>query len=321
MRLYFFGLLIFIFSCNTTPKKSADSLVDSTTVNAEPTSSQTLTIIAVGDMMLGTDFPDAKKLPSKNILATLSPILKDADITVGNLEGVLADTTTRSDKCKDKKNCFAFRMPPHYTDYFKAAGFDFLNIANNHMGDFGKDGIVQTMANLDKAGIKYAGLKNICESVILDKDGIKTGFIGIGHSGRDVHINNKKYIKHLVEKVKKDCDVLIVFFHGGAEGKGADSVTRREEVYFKENRGNMYEMAHSCIDAGADLVFGSGPHLTRAMELYKNRLIAYSLGNFATYGKISVTGDFGIAPLLKIKVGYNGKFISAKNYSYTSNFI
>ena len=262
--------------------------------------------------MLGTNYPDTKKFTTKNILATLSGTLRDADLTIGNLEGVLASDTLESKKCKDKKNCYAFRSPVHFTSFFKDAGFDFLSLANNHSGDFGDEGLRQTMRALDNEGIKYAGLKKICEYAILEKKQVKIGIIGVGHGGRHVHINNYKEIESLIRAVKQKADLAFVFFHGGAEGDTALHVTRQKEMFFTENRGNVYEMAHKCIDAGADMVIGSGPHVARAVELYKNKLIAYSLGNFATYGKVSLRGPMGLAPVLKVHLAKNGDFLNGQ---------
>ena len=78
-------------------------------------------------------------------------------------------------------------------------------------------------------------------------------------------------------------------------------VTRQKETFYGENRGNVYEFAHTAIDNGADIVLGHGPHVTRAVEVYKGKFIAYSMGNFNTYGRFSLAGPNGIAPLLDIK--------------------
>ena len=91
-------------------------------------------------------------------------------------------------------------------------------------------------------------------------------------------------------------DIVIVSFHGGAEGNGAEMLPFAREIFAGEDRGNVVEFAHAMVDAGADLVLGHGPHVVRPMELYRDRLIAYSLGNFATYYGISVEGIRGIAP-------------------------
>ncbi len=102
---------------------------------------------------------------------------------------------------------------------------------------------------------------------------------------------------------------MIVSFHGGAEGSAHRHVTRKTELFYGENRGNVYEFARAVIDAGADIVFGHGPHVTRAVDLYKNRFIIYSMGNFATYARFNLKGVNGIAPIVKLYVSRKGEFI------------
>jgi hypothetical protein len=84
------------------------------------------------------------------------------------------------------------------------------------------------------------------------------------------------------------------------------------EFYYNEDRGDVVEFAHAVIDAGADLVIGHGPHVPRALELYRERLIAYSLGNFCTYYGISVAGLKGLAPLLQVTLTEQGEFVQGR---------
>ena len=84
-------------------------------------------------------------------------------------------------------------------------------------------------------------------------------------------------------------------------------------MFLGENRGNVYEFSHAVIDAGADIVFGHGPHVTRAVELYKDRFIAYSMGNFCTYSRFNLKGNGGYAPIIHVNVEKKtGKFLSGK---------
>lgn len=305
MRNAAFLLSIFFWcSCSQYPK--APMVAGTKSV---PEKDSLISIIAVGDMMLGSNYPDPNRLPGRNILDQLKDTLQNADITIGNLEGVIADSTTVSKKCKSGKNCHAFRMPPHFAAYFKEAGFDFLSIANNHSGDFGDEGIVQTKKALEEQGIAFSGLKNDCEIALLRKGALTLAFIGVGHGGRHIYINDYKKISSVIKEAKELAEIVVIFFHGGAEGARAEAVLRVQETSFNESRGNVYEMAHHCIDAGADLVIGSGPHVTRGMEIYKDKLIAYSLGNFATYGNISLHGPMGYAPLLKVYLNKKGNFV------------
>ena len=272
------------------------------------------TIIGVGDIMLGSNYPFEYLLPKNdaNILQNTQNILKNADITVGNLEGTLFDNNGTPKSCNNPNVCYIFRMPSRYGTYLKQAGFDYLSIANNHSNDFGEIGIKETMKNLDNLGIKYSGIKDIAESAILEKDGKKFGFISFSPNSATVKLNDYNYAKKLISELKSKVDIVIVMFHGGAEGASAEHITKRHEIFHGEDRGNVYEFAHFAIDNGADIIFGQGPHVTRAIELYKNKFISYSGGNFATFGKINISGSMGIAPIFKIKINNKGDFISGE---------
>ena len=272
------------------------------------------TIIGVGDIMLGSNYPFEYLLPKNdaNILQNTQNILKNADITVGNLEGTLFDNGGTPKSCNNPNLCYAFRMPSKYGKYLKESGFDYLSIANNHSNDFGEIGIKETIKNLDNLGIKYSGIKDIAESAILEKDGKKFGFISFSPNSATLKLNDYNYAKKLISELKSKVDIVIVMFHGGAEGANAEHITKRHEIFHGEDRGNVYEFAHFAIDNGADVIFGQGPHVTRAVELYKNKFISYSGGNFATFGKINISGSMGIAPIFKIRIDNKGDFISGE---------
>jgi len=114
----------------------------------------------------------------------------------------------------------------------------------------------------------------------------------------------------MVANLDSLADIVIVSFHGGAEGPQYQHVTRQTEMFYGENRGNVYQFAHQLIDAGADIVLGHGPHHTRGVEVYKNRFIAYSMGNFCTYG-MNITGVNGLAPIVKVYTSPTGEFFQA----------
>lgn len=285
---------------NTYPKNSISNIV-----------SDTVTVTAVGDIMIGSNYPSISYLPGVNILEGITPVLKEkTDLIVGNLEGTLFDFGGKPKTCANPDFCFLFRTPFSYGKHLKEAGFDFLSIANNHSNDFGSFGRVETEKNLKSLGIQYAGILKHCEYAIKEKKGIRYAFIGAGHNPGLVSSIYYKDIKRIIKEVRPKVDIIIVMFHGGGEGASYQHTPFKNEFYAGENRGNVVEFAHVCIDAGADLILGSGPHVTRAIELYNNKFIAYSLGNFATYGKITLTGPNGNAPILKIKTDVKGNFIS-----------
>ena len=269
----------------------------------------TVSIIGVGDIMLGSNYP-VDYLPNTNILKNVESVLQDADITVGNLEGTLFDEGGTPKKCANPKICYAFRTPSAYGQYLADAGFDYLSLANNHSNDFGAQGITATASNLDELNIKYSGIENRFETAILKKNGVRYGFVSFAPNLAAVKLNDYAKVKKLIRKTKQKADIVIVMFHGGAEGKQAEHLPFDTEIFYGENRGNVVEFARLAVDSGADVVFGQGPHVTRAIELYRDRFISYSGGNFATYGAINTSGISGIAPIFKIITDKQGKFIS-----------
>lgn len=273
------------------------------------------TVIGVGDMMLGTNYPSTSYLPpngGKDLLAEVQDYLKNADVTFGNLEGTLFDTGGTPKTCRDPSVCYVFRTPAKYVEHYVNAGFDVLSIANNHSGDFGPEGRRKTKEVLQEAGIAYAGLTGTDEYAVFERNGLKYGFCAFAPNSGTCNLRDISGAQRIVKKLAEISDVVIVSFHGGAEGANHQHVTRKTETYVGENRGNVYEFAHAVIDAGADIVFGHGPHVTRAVELYKDRFIAYSLGNFCTYGRFSLAGPAGIAPIVKLEIDREGTFLGGE---------
>jgi hypothetical protein len=115
-----------------------------------------------------------------------------------------------------------------------------------------------------------------------------------------------------VRRLARTADIVIVSFHGGAEGASAVHVPRGMERAFGERRGNLRAFAHAMVDAGADLVLGHGPHVVRGMEVYRHRLIAYSLGNFATYAMFNLSGPTGISLVLEAHLARDGTFLGGR---------
>ncbi len=292
------------------------SVTQKNKTNSNVVSNDTITIIGVGDMMLGTNYPASPNyLPKNNncntLLEPVIDILKDADVTFGNCEGVFSDDIRYVKKCNSPKNCYRFSMPESYAKCFVNAGFDVVSIANNHLGDLGAYGRKNTVKVLKENKIHFAGLTDY-PSIIFEKNGVKYGFCAFAPNSGTCQITDIPKAKNTVKKLKEKCDIVIVSFHGGAEGRNHQHVTRKYETFLGHNRGNVYDFAHSVIDAGADIVFGHGPHVTRAIDIYKERFIIYSMGNFCTYRRFNLTGPSGIAPIIKLYVDKNGKFLKGK---------
>ena len=280
---------------------------------AEPSSvRQTLRIRAVGTVMMGSDFPSQDYLPPNDgasYFRKVQSLLADADLTFANLEGPLFDGG-KTHKCTYKNNCFAFRIPKRYGAYLRKAGIDLISLANNHARDFGEDGIVSTTALLDSLGIGWSGPAGTFASV--KRHGLRVGMVAFHTACHSNYMNDLKTAEQLVRNIGAKHDVVLVSFHGGAEGTDALHVPNEREFFCNEDRGHVRAFAHRMVDAGADLVIGHGPHVPRGMEIYRRRLIAYSLGNFATYGLFSLKGPRGTGLILEATLDREGRFLEGR---------
>lgn len=304
---FIFCLVQLLFACSSPPERTLPP------VAVEPIRKVvTLNVKAVGDMMLGTNYPlnHLADDDGKSLLTAVTPVLNDADITFGNLEGSLLAEGTPRKECKDPRRCYLFRSPPHYAGYFREAGFDVLSLANNHARDFGEEGARESMRHLDEAGIRHTGQEGDIASWTVK--GLKVAVIAYAPFIGSHDFLNIKMAQQQVKQLAAGHDVVIVSMHAGGEGLDALHVTFADEYFYGENRGNVAAFSRAVIDAGADLVIGHGPHVPRGLELYKDRLIAYSLGNFCTYYGISVAKTKGLAPILDITIDEQGKFLSGE---------
>ncbi len=283
------------------------------TTNLLAQKKDTITVIGVGDIMMGSNYPNDYGLPANDglqLMKEVEPILKNADVTFGNLEGVLLNQGGIAKTCRDPKVCYVFRSPEKYVQNLANAGFDVMSLANNHSGDFGDLGKKSSIKSLEDAGIMQAG-QVTKPYLIFEKQGIKYGLAAFAPNTGCANINDLREAKRIIAKLDSTTDIVIVSFHGGAEGPQHEHVPRKNEIFYGENRGDVYQFAHQLIDAGADIVLGHGPHVTRAIEVYKDKFIAYSLGNFCTYGGINVTGINGLAPIIKVYTNAVGDFYKA----------
>ena len=277
----------------------------------------TITIAMNGDMMLGSTKPVRRMPPNdgKDLFKDCASILQNADVACGNLEGVLADSGNV--RKRPGPLSYSFMMPTHFVNLMVDAGYDFLGIANNHIFDFYDAGTQSTIKTLRNAGIGVAGT-NDCETSIREIKGVKYGFCAFGHEDYSLKTQDTATVRRIVTQLRKDCDIVIVCFHGGAEGTSKRHVPFGTEYFHGMDRGDVRQFAHLCIDCGADIVYGHGPHVPRAVELYNDHLIAYSLGNFVTIG-MSTAGQTGHAPLLVARIDGSGKFIDGKIHSFLQN--
>jgi hypothetical protein len=290
----------------TTGTSGPASSGKSTTTPPPPTT--TVTISAVGDTMMGNT-PTLPPDPGSYFSAVSSLLRGHAQIVFGNLEGTL--TTATASKCgTDTANCFAFRAPPAYAADLRHAGFTVMNNANNHSYDFGAAGQGQTVSALHSAGIAQTGLPG--QITVVRVRGVRVAFVAFAPYSDTASLLDLPAAKALIQRARLQADLVVMYMHAGAEGSDADHVTGQEETYVGEDRGNPQAFAHMAVDAGADLVIASGPHVVRGMEFYHRRVIAYSLGNFAGYANFGLGGLLSTSCILHVTLRSNGAFVSAR---------
>ena len=265
---------------------------------AEPVS-----IAAVGDTVMGS-LPYG--LPSDGGASFFDEVddLLVGDVVLGNLEGTLA--TGGTSKCgSGSPNCFAFRTPPSYARYIKEAGFTVMNLANNHSNDFGPSALRETVAALSRVGVRSTGRPG---TVAVQKvGGQRVAVLGFAsYDWADPLLDIPRARKRVQETARK-AEIVIVTFHGGAEGSDKTSVPRGSEFFLGENRGDLRTFSRAVVDAGADLVIGHGPHVLRGMEVYKDRLIAYSLGNFGGYEVFGLSAATSTSLVLQVTLEPDGR--------------
>lgn len=304
-------------------KQAAVDTKDGAVNSAEETDSL-VWITAVGDIMYGTNYPDNSTVApdSMRLFQYVKPYFQGADIVFGNLEGVIADDTLLQPRdCQIPEHCYRFRMPIRHAKHLKEAGFNLLSIANNHANDFKSAGRLSTQKVLDSLNLSYAGSTEKPYTIIESNSGVKIGLVAFSPNTGSIHLLRKELVLETISEVRPLCDVLIVSAHMGGEGFSFLNLSKEEEMYVGEKRGNPYAFSRMVIDAGADLVLGHGPHVPRALDVYKGKLIAYSLGNFMTYSRVSVANEMGYAPLLRIAVHQRtGKFERAQLVSFIQGY-
>ncbi|MFA6003650.1 MAG: CapA family protein [Elusimicrobiota bacterium] len=254
---------------------AAEPSPESPSATAASTESVTVSLTAVGDIRL--DGPVGEILAKGGISAPFSGLGDSlrADILLGNLECPLTKRGTKQPKT------WTFRAPPKNLAALKAAGFNILTIANNHVLDYGPDGIFDTLAELRRSSIPFIGggkdLEEAQKLEILEVHGLRVGFLGFtstfpeeAWARRDrpgVAYSELSRVKAAIEAARPRCDMLAVVFHGGTE-------------LAPEPNDIQKEFAHLAIDSGADIIIGHHPHVVQPLEIYKGKPIIYSLGNF-----------------------------------------
>jgi hypothetical protein len=282
---------------------------------AAPAAPAGITVAAVGDIMMGSDYP-SPRLPrqgGRHLLSQAAPFFRAADLAIANLEGPLFEGGEPLKTAVERRS-YVFRTPPSFAQNLKDAGISMVSLANNHALDFGRPGILSTKRALTQAGVAFSGKGG--EVAELTVRGLRVGILSLSFGAPPRSIVYPAEALKEIAQVSRRYDILILSIHAGAEGRGALHVTPGMERFLNEPRGDLVRFAHDAIDRGAALVVAHGPHVPRALELYQGRLVAYSLGNFATYGGVSVVGESGYAPILTVNLAPDGSFLKGAIHSF-----
>ena len=264
----------------------------------------TVSITWVGDMTFGTlnEWPPAG---TGSLIAAMKPYLH-SDLTVGNLETALGDLPMS--KCTPgETDCYEFEAPQYTATDLKHDGFSAVNVANNHTLDAGPAGEISTDDALRAAGLLWAGRPG--QITYLTRNGIKIALLGFAPWPYDANALDIPAAEALVRQAKKHAQVVIVMEHLGGEGDDYRHVRPGEEYFLGQDRGNSIAFTHGVIDAGADLVMGSGPHVLRGFQWYRGHLIAYSLGNFCGYQTLGLDAYTSISAILHVTLNAHGQYV------------
>lgn len=301
-----------------------------------PTPSPTgpaVSFAAVGDVIMGST-PVLPPNGGRTFFDDVTPHLR-GDVVMANWESAVTDDAT-STKCKPKPpasptasatppgtpgpippspspspskpdRCFAFRVPTSYAALVRKAGFNVVNLANNHTRDYGTKGLRDTKTALTAAGVQHTGTAG--QITMMQAGAAKVAVLGFSPYSWTNSVVDVPAAAELVRKAAAQADLVVVNMHAGAEGADQTHVRPGTEMFLGENRGDPIRFARAVVDAGADLVVGHSPHVMRGMEWYRDRLIAYSMGNFAGYRVLSSAGPLGVGGILKVTLRPDGSWI------------
>ena len=244
--------------------------LESTSLSTITENKKEIVITAMGDCTLATDVTfgydstlpaviDANHGDLAYVFKSVQSVTSIDDLTIANLEGTFTVSQDRYPKT------FAFKGPPEYGKILTLGSIEVVSLANNHTYDYFEKGFVDTVKALDNQGIVWLGEGT---AKVYTTKGVKIGLLGYGFAV------NETQLAQDISALKSITDVLVVSFHWGEEGSYWPNFEQKS-------------LARLSIDSGADMVIGHHPHVLQGIELYKNRLIAYSLGNFAFGGNMN----------------------------------
>jgi hypothetical protein len=275
---------------------------------ARPRAPATLTIGWVGDVTPGSQYGTPAG-DGRALFAAVRPVLRRPDVMVADLEATLG--AGGAAKCvAGTPHCFSFQAPPTTARALRWAGIDLVNLANNHSFDYGAEGQRSTLAALRDAGVGATGLPG--EITVISRRGIRVAFAGFSTYPWAPRLTDPAEVRDLIGRAARAADVVVAILHAGAEGSAYARTPLGTEYAYGEDRGDVRAFARTAVDAGADLVLGSGPHVLRGLQRQNGRLIAYSMGNFAGVQNFSTAGTLALSGVLRVRLTRRGSVKAAR---------
>ena len=296
-------------SARATHSPGASSSSRASGAPAPAVSPTVITIGWVGDTTPGSAYglaPDG----GRALFGSMPALLRKPDLMIANLEGTYSTAGPSKSAGSSSGTSFSFQAPPSYASALAWSGIDLVNMANNHAMDYLERGYEQTQAALRRVHVAYAGAPGTI--TVVKVKGVRVAVMGFSPYPWSAPLNDIPKAAALVRRAAAAADVVVVLMHAGAEGADQVHTPHGVQYYLGEDRGDVRAFAHAMVAAGADLVLGSGPHVIRGIERYHDRLIAYSLGNFAGWHNFGLGGDLSLSGLLTVKVTQSGAIVGGR---------
>lgn len=274
-------------------------------------------LIFAGEVNVGNNY-NVKNHPIADVdrlFVNVRNELKSGAVSFATLGTVLIDVAGTPNKVNQKGAHRLIRVPQSYASSLNRCGFKVMNLANSHIADYGVEGLQTTSWAMRDNNIEYAGLKAIKEFTIFERDGLKYGFVAFGTSVHAPSMADSTLIRKVVTGLDEQCDIVVVAFsinETAFNTAGGITYASGKNKYMD----NARKFAHTCVNAGADVVYGNGHGSLQPIELYDDRLILYGLGNFCTPFGTSFVGESRVAPLIEANFFLDGTFVSGRILSY-----
>lgn len=258
-------------------------------------------LLVGGDILLSSSTAPVERSIQKG-LSHLRELTRTVHIAAANLEGPIDNGALPIKVCASE-HCHSFGQPLETAQWMALAGFNALSVNNNHSMDRGVQG-----RHLTRKTLAENNVAPIWEEATYFQEQ-KIAMLAYSTNRGPYDARTTQPILDAISQLARDWRVW-VHVHAGAEGEGATRVPCAQETYLGEDRGDVVSMGRQMVDAGASVITMHGPHVPRAMELYKNRLIAYSLGNGLTAPGIAIHGNAGLSPWLELSIHSDGAYQS-----------